>query len=236
MDAFRPISRLAIFLLVGLVSFYLSSPPRAFAQSDQQVTQEGGPTDLPSMKSQAGACAILKDYVLRLQCFDRLAEDMGIVHKEKVEKELARFGLWRAIETISLAGEHSTDMHLPANAPYTSPSGEERTPELVLTCKAKHTDAYIDWKAPIAENSNIKTLDVVYLFDSDVGVSTKWDISLDKNALYIPRQVEFIQSMHGKRILTVQASLTQYVGMATMVFTLNGLEDALKMMAQRCYS
>jgi hypothetical protein len=229
MGAFSHISRPAVFLLVCIVSFCLSSPLRVSAQ-------EGGPGDLPAMKSQAGSCAVLKDYVLRLQCFDRLAEDMGISHTEKVEKELAKYGLWRAIETITPDGVHSTDMRLPANSPTTGANGEEHTPDLVLTCKTKHTDAYIDWKAHVAYGPDTKTVDLVYLFDSDVGITTSWDVSLDRNALYIPRPVDFIRSMHGKKTLTVQSAQTQYDDMFTLVFTLNGLEDVLKMMAQRCYS
>ena len=40
--------------------------------------------------------------------------------------------------------------------------------------------------------------------------------------------------MHGKKVLTVQISPMEVL--ATMVFTLNSLDDALKLIAQRCYN
>ena len=218
--------------ILGLIFSIFSYP--SFAQDVAGST--GLPVDLPSMKSQFGQCSEIRSYVLRLQCFDRIAEDMGIVRLEKTETGLATFGRWHAVDVVSAGGEHTTTMHLPANRPYRAQSGDEYTPELILSCKAKHTDMYIDWKAPISNTLLLKSLDVVYIFDNDVGVSTSWEVSLDRNAVYIPQTMQFIQSMHGKKVLIVQMSLTQYIGMVSMTFTLDGLEDVLKMMAQRCYN
>src|SRR5206468_3347813 len=119
----------------------------------------------------------------RLQCFDRLAVDLGIeTQEDKLKKEvnIGQIGAWRETEKMDESGNHILSLHLKSNAPYKTPSGMQRQPELVFSCKPQYTEIYIDWKAPLTSpTSSEKTLKVVYNFDDDVGIKANWDLSLD---------------------------------------------------------
>src|SRR5471030_1825811 len=78
--------------------------------------------------------------------------------------------------------------------------------EFVLRCKTKSTDAYIEWKA-FGDNdphdSWSDEIPVFYSFDGEPGQYEKWGVSADKYVFSIPNPIEFIQSMHDKKALSV---------------------------------
>ena len=122
-------------------------------------------------------------------------------------------------------------MRLPPNTPYITSAGVVRIPELILSCKVNYTEVYIDWKASLGV---AKKLDIVYNFDNDPGISAKWDISNDGYAIFIPHGLDFIRSMNGRKTLTVQLTPAGEP-LAVMVFTLDGLQNVLSLLYERCY-
>jgi hypothetical protein len=123
-------------------------------------------------------------------------------------------------------------MRLPPNKPYISSTGVVRIPELILSCKVNYTEAYLDWKADLGTTA--KGLDVVYNLENDPPATAKWDVSNDTFALFIPHGMDFIRSLNGKKTLTIQMTP---VGdsLATLVFSLDGLQNVLNLMYERCY-
>jgi type VI secretion system VasI family protein len=195
--------------------------------------------DMSSLKVHVERCNGFEEYILRLRCFDNIAADLGFqapAEKAKEEKLLGQFEKWQVVEKINNVGEFLIEATLPANVPYVAADGTPITPELIFSCKTKYTDVLINWKAALVPtNLDIKNLDVVYIFDSETGIKANWNISLDRYALFIPRPIPFIQSLHGKRVLTIQMK-PNVIDLETMVFTLKGMEDVLKLLAQRCYN
>ena len=69
---------------------------------------------------------------------------------------------------------------------------------------------------------------------SKVEISAKWSLSSDQYAIFIPEAIDFIQTMHGKKVLNIQ--LTPYgEDLVTLNFTLSGLENILNLMYEKCY-
>jgi hypothetical protein len=160
---------------------------------------------------------------------------MGYVQNASAKEELAKFGFWHATAKNNSSGERTYNMRLHPNEPYINSSGVQRLPELILSCRVNFTEVYIDWKAPISMHAlPQKKLDVVYNYDASPGISAKWDISADMYAIFIPRGIDFIQTMHGKKVLNIQ--FTPYgENLATLTFTLTGLENILNIMYEKCY-
>jgi len=195
----------------------------------------GSLVDYAAAGERFGQCTVLEDAVMRLLCFNRIAEDIGYLLNHLQKEALPKFGFWPATARSNTVGEKTYNMRIGPNTPYVGSSGIQRMPELILSCKVKHTEAYIDWKtALMLPQHNFRTIDVVYSFDSEPGISTRWDISSDKFAIFIPQAIEFIQSMHNKRVLNVQ--FTPYnEQLVILSFSLNGLENILNLMYEKCY-
>jgi hypothetical protein len=244
-----------IVFLVGLLAFPVASAraaqigpanpngePEPVEQPEDQEpvvkkpeAQPATLVDYEAATQRLAQCAALDDVVLRLQCFNRVVEDMGYYQNPVTKEELAKFGFWHATAKNTSTGERTYNMRLHPNAPYINSSGIQRLPELILSCKVNYTEAYIDWKAPISMHAlPQKKLDVVYNYDSNPGINARWDLSSDSFAIFIPRAISFIQTMHDKKVLNIQ--FTPYgEQLVTLTFNLRGLENILSLMYEKCY-
>ena len=187
--------------------------------------------DFPVARTHVSQCAQLDDAVLRLQCFDRLGRDLGFAQDEKTEQQLEKYGFWTATSKMNGMGEKLINMRLPPSAPYVTTAGVVRVPELVLSCKVNYTEAYIDWKGSLGP---YKKIDVVYNLDSDPNITTKWDVSEDGEAMFIPRSLDFIRSLNARKTLTVQLTPANE-SLAILTFSLDGLQNVLNLMYEHCY-
>jgi type VI secretion system VasI family protein len=187
--------------------------------------------DFPTARAHVSQCEQLDDAVLRLQCFDRLATDLGFAQEQKAEQQLAKYGFWAATSKLNGMGERLTNMRLPPTTPYITATGVVRIPELILSCRVNFTEAYIDWKATLATS---KKIDVVYNFDNDPNISARWDLSDDGEAMFIPHGLDFIRSLNGRKALTIQMTPAGE-SLAILNFNLDGLQNVLNLMYERCY-
>lgn len=197
------------------------------------------PTDFDGARTQIQRCANLTDNILRIRCYDRLATDMGVTitrEAKQKEEELAKYGFWRITSRSNQVGEVLTNARLPANKPYQSNSGVERNAELVISCKIQSTDLYIDWKGMIGRGSTEynNKIQLVYSADNQQGVLTNWDVSFDRFAAFAPHALDFIRTLHGVKNLVFQGK-PEPDNTVTLVFTLDGLENVLKILYDRCY-
>ncbi len=188
--------------------------------------------DFPVSQSHVSQCEQLDNAVLRLQCFDRLARDLGFAQDDKAEQQLAKFGFWSATAKMNGMGERLTNMRLPPNAPYITSGGSVLVPELILSCKVNYTEAYLDWKADLGGNN--PKLDVVYNYDNDPAVTAKWEMSNDQFALFIPNALDFIRTLNGRKTLTIQLTPANE-SLAVLTFSLDGLQNVLNLMYEKCY-
>ena len=142
-------------------------------------------------------------------------------------------GRWHAVTKL-VDGQRVIYMRLPP-----SPAPKDGSSyEFVLRCKTKSTDAYIEWKA-FGDNDPHDTwsdeIPVFYSFDGEPGEYAKWGVSADKYVFSIPNPLEFIQSMHDKKALTVIPNARVNPPGDPMPFILKGLEDVLNQLYEGCY-
>ncbi len=197
------------------------------------------PKDFEGAKRQIQRCADVTDNILRIRCYDQLASDLGVIAKNiaiQKEAEIAKFGFWRVTARANQVGEMLTSARLTANKPYQSLTGVERNAEFVISCKTQSTDAYVDFKGMIGAGSTdfANKLPLVYNTDNEQGVMVNWDVSFDRFAAFAPHALDFVRSLHGKKTLVFQGK-PEPDNTVTLVFTLDGLENVLKILYDRCY-
>jgi hypothetical protein len=190
-----------------------------------------------TIHDKVGTCVDVSDSILRLQCYDKMAAEMGMIAPDKTERQeqkLATFGFWKVLSSQNALGEELTYLKIYSNAPVKTMSGIKKEPEFVIRCKLKKTDVYLDWKGPLSPPHKEKMF-LSYKIDELPKVSTDWELSLDKFAAFSPEPIEFVRSLKDKKNLLFEFTpLNETV--KTVAFTLDGLDNALDMLVQRCYN
>ena len=194
--------------------------------------------DLSGMHENIESCSNRSDRVLRLQCYDQLAEHLGYISPEKRAEEgkiLGVYGFWEASSSRNDMGEVYTYLKVKPNAAVFTNRGIKKFPELVLRCKTNVTDVYLDWRGPLVANNVTKSLHVGYRLDAEEKVSEPWEVSLDMHAVFSPRAIEFVREL--KRAKKVSLELTPYDDRTHVVnYVVEGLESGLELLAKRCYN
>jgi len=208
-------------------------------QQQNNVIPYAIPEDFVTAKRQIQRCANLTDNILRIRCYDRLATDMGVIainEAKQKEELLAKFGYWRVTTRANQVGEMLTNARLTANKPYQSNAGIERNAEFIISCKTQSTDAYVDFKGLIGSGATDygNKLPLVYSLDNGQGILVNWDVSFDRFAAFAPHALDFVRGLHGKKTLVLQGK-PEPDNTVTLVFTLDGLENVLKVLYDRCY-
>lgn len=242
-----PFLRFHLIIIPVLLAFIALAGKPAYAQDNDNdngtavtnpVIPYAIPTDFDSTITQLKRCSQIIDNILRIQCYDRISDDLGATPKkdaQQKEQQLAKFGFWRATAKTNSVGEQLTNMRLSSNKPYLGPSGVQRFPELVLSCKTQHTDAYIDWKGLLVSNGTKKgQFKFIYSLDNAPGIVADWDLSFDNFAMFAPHALDFIRQLHGHKVMVMQLKPSENET-ATLTFTLAGLDNVEKIMYDRCY-
>jgi hypothetical protein len=174
----------------------------------------------------------------RVVCYDEIARDYGfktLRDLKSQEQKIGQYGFWQVTHRINDMGDEVIYLKLDSVEPVVSRSGIRRTPTFTLRCVSKKTDVFLDWKATLTGNRNIKNIHVLYKIDSNPLVSGTWQLSEDNNAAFSPNAIEFIKSLTDRTklvlIVTPFADRT-----ATLIFPLKGLAPALDILVKRCYN
>lgn len=205
---------------------FCSAPAHAAAEIDvEQGLQE---------------CSEIAGRVERLICYDDLAQQLGFLAAEKVDREeniLGKYGFWEVTKKKNATGEEIYYLKNDAAEEVTLQSGLKRIPTFIITCKHGRTDAYLDWKSRLNDSylSIYSKLPVNYQFDSGERRQSGWELSTDRQAAFVPDAVEFIKEMrhHEQMFLffTPMHESTQ-----TVVHDITGLDNVLQILVDKCYN
>ena len=223
-----------LIIILALCVFSAPLP----AQEPQKLSQEA--KDLTKLHKQLKECAGNSDRIIRTQCYDNIAEELGFLAATRNEEEgkvLATYGFWEATTRKNELGEDIYYLKIKPNNPIYTSSGAKRYPEFVIQCKTKSTDVYLDWKGSIVPRFGvpIKNLYVAYRFDADDKKAVDWEVSLDKEAIFSKTPIEFVREMNNKKIMVIEITPGND-SFKTLAFTLSGLDNGLKLLAELCYN
>lgn len=185
-------------------------------------------------EAQLAKCAIIKDSLERLSCFDELMKQLEL---DQPSAEHSTSGKWHVSTerskiddsltvVISLAADNSIRGWL-----------ETHWPSLVLRCKENKTQAYIVTGMP--PNTELGVYDgatAVIRFDDRKAAHVKMNKSTDNKALFFEewRSIEFIERMERHKTLLFQ--FTPFNASPTMTtFQLVGLSEPLRRLRKACH-
>ena len=235
----------AVFLAV-MLSFILFSgvfSPLRAESNQTDITEEQNAATIFNenklLKSKLEACAkVTSDIAERLHCYDEIAKRYGFIAEEDLQdtdKKLAQYGFWNIVERSSEIAGTTIYLKLDSVNAIRTASGTERKPTLILRCKDKMTDVYLDWGNPLKHTKGReKKMYLEYKFDDQEEVPQEWDLSIDFYSAFSPYPVDFVREMKGKKKAVFR--LTPYgQGMASVLYKLEGFEQALSVLVNKCY-
>lgn len=195
--------------------------------------------DVYDLQDAIKACSETAGRIARLICHDQLSQELGFVPPEEADREeiiLATYGFWEATKKRNQAGEEIFYLKNDSVEDIISRSGLKRKATLIVQCKYGVTDLYLDWKSrllPLGQ-TNKNTVVVTYQFDGKRRKAAEWELSTDRNALFVPEPIPFLRNLqhYSRFVITVTPhnEPTQII-----VHEINGLEDALGLIVRECY-
>jgi len=245
----QPLSFLIAFMMLFTAVFLCFGKSTAQAQAQaqdhtpkQQKIMENNRqllSELVSIKEKIKFCAeISKDRGLRINCYDRISESLGYIaeaDRAKTEKTIAQLGFWNVVERENKIGEMVTYLKLDSKNTVRNKRGITRAPTLILRCKDKVTDVYLDWGEPLGNpNGRKKNIYIEYQIDSSASKPQEWDYSLDFFSAFNPTSVDFVRELRGKEKLIMKFTPDKQ-SMKTLLFELKGFNSALSILVDRCY-
>ena len=182
-------------------------------------------------------CLASETRIVRLSCFDQVAQDMRLIPADQKKKEdqiIGTYGFWRAIFSQDEMMHQVTTLKLDSATDYNSANGLEIRPTLTLKCQLAKTDVYLDWQIPLNSNIARKTLPISFSIDGFPPVNQEWQLSGDNFAMYAPDPAKMIRALktHVKLVVTVTPD-NEATGALT--YDLPGFDEALQILVQRCY-
>ena len=234
---------LRLLTILAFVTFFLV-PGLVSAQEDASPAQKAmtkAEADLLSLKKQIETCTgITLERGRRLRCYDAIAVDLGFITTEdiqKTEEQIAKYGFWEVIERKVGTGNTSIYLRLDSSTIVKSAYGPAHAPTLILRCTDKNTDVFLDWGGMLGDpKGKAKGIYVDYKLDSAAFKAQEWEYSLDFSSAFVPRPVDFVRELKGKKELTIQITpFGQGGGMANLIFNLEQFENALAALVDRCY-
>jgi type VI secretion system protein VasI len=172
-----------------------------------------------------GACASVQGDLARLQCYDNLAQKMGLApHSEAA----AGKGEWK-IDTETNPVDDSKTIILSVTA-KNAKSRFGKPIALELRCLSGKTAAYIVWNEFLGDEHAAVTV----RFGEEPATTQQWSVSTDKNSSFVPGDaIKFI-----KKLATVNhlvAQVTPYSeSPVTAVFDTSALTDTVGLLATTC--
>lgn len=218
------------------------SPPAAEAAPDAAGADpaSSSKTVLYNLKEDIKRCAGLQDRTVRITCYDQMAGDLGYLDPEKAKREqeiLSSIGFWQVGKSTTTFGEARTTLRSESINTIKSASGTERHVHFIIQCTPGKTEAFLDWKTPVTKASQAvmkQGLDITYRIDSDDKIADKWQVSTDRQAIFVPDAIEFVRQMNNKNRLSFEI-VPVGDSVQGVHFDIKGIEQAAQELAKACY-
>lgn len=169
----------------------------------------------------------------RLACYDRFySPTFAGAHVESdADDSGVNVGGWQTnIDTSPIDDSKNVVISVEGNDSFTTQFGQGSTPSLVISCRERKTELYIDWGAYLGLDETT----MIHRIDKQKAVNRTWSISTDTNAVfYRGNVVSFIKNLSSGK--TLFAEIIPYNANAvSTTFNLEGLSGALKPLQKSC--
>jgi len=179
------------------------------------------------LEQEIARCAVIDGDLERLECYDRLAQSLGLDRAQLVPTAVEGTGKWQvSVKTNPLDDTTTVTLVLLADS-GTSTWGNRVA--LVLRCKSNKTEAYINWHDYLGSEAR-----VIWRIGDEDARTAKWGLSTDSEATFYPYDdIAFIrQLLNADRLV---AQVTPYAeNPVTAVFDLTGLTSAIRPLQDAC--
>lgn len=179
------------------------------------------------LEKELAACAAIDGDLERLECYDKLAQSLGLDRVQPVPTSVEGTGKWQvSVKTNPLDDTRTVMLALYADSGRSTWGNRV---VLVLRCKSKKTEAYINWHDYLGSEAYV----IWRIGDADAETA-KWSLSTDNEATFYPYDdIAFIkQLLNADRLV---AQVTPYdESPVTAIFDLTGLTNAIHPLQEAC--
>jgi type VI secretion system protein VasI len=179
------------------------------------------------LEQEIACCAVIDGNLERLECYDKLAQSLGLDRPQLVPTAVEGTGKWDVrIETNPLDDTTTVMLVLLADS-GTSTWGKQVA--LVLRCTSNKTEAYINWREYLGSEAR-----VIWRIGDEDARTAEWSLSTDSKATFYPdSDITFIQQLLDADRLVAQ--VTPYAeSPVTAIFDLTGLMNAIGPLQDEC--
>ena len=182
------------------------------------------------METYIATCAAEKNSVKRLECYDALANKLG-VDRPAVTTEIS--GRW-SVSTKTSPIDDSTNvyMYVDADELIRDRYGNATRPSLWVRCAENTTSLFINWGVYLGLDETWMT----HRIDDAKAVTSEWSVSTTNESVGRWRggsSIPFIKGLFDRR--TLLAQITPYGESPVIVtFNVSGLEEAVQPLRDAC--
>jgi type VI secretion system protein VasI len=176
-------------------------------------------------------CAIKGSDKARLNCYDSLANKLGVSPPSPVKpSKIKNKGKWQ-VNTAKSQIDDSNNVNLWVMADdYVKSGYDEVRPELFVRCSENKTSVFITWDLYLGMDST----SMLTRLDTENAVTNFWSISTDNKAVFTTdNDVTYVKSLFGHDRLL--AKITPYGASPVIAtFSITGLKDAVTPLRKAC--
>jgi len=182
---------------------------------------------LGELRKEIARCAVVEGDLARLECFDALAQKLGLDGPQSKAPQIQGTGKWLVdVEENPIDDSTTVSLVLLADSGQSSwgtPIG------LVLRCHSNKTEVFINWGEYLGSEAKV----TARVGDTKAKTRT-WGLSTDSKATFYPGgDITFIKELLETDRLVAQ--VTPYgESPVTAVFDLGGLPNAIKPLRETC--
>lgn len=171
-------------------------------------------------------CAVIKNDVARLDCFDNLAKSKALDGRQAEATPIVGKRNWKVTVDINPI-DGSKIVILSLNA-ISAENRRIKPVQLVARCKSNTTDLYINWNEYLGNEAEV----LIRVGDHKPNTE-RWSISTDKKTTFHTKPIPLLKEM-----LTSSKMVSQVTphneNPLTAIFNTSGLKNAIKPLQETC--